>query len=171
MPSSVQSTNDHAHMQGLQFVNDANARGVWSQIPVVMLSRTFHARQSPLQRLLVIAILIPVPFQALARPCPPGSPTRGPHCSLWRGWASAGSAGPPGASLAPGPLPCGGTGCNGLSWNLVFWALPGATGGGPGAFTTQWDGGNRQTPPGRPPRRRTDSLLHHLFWVGTSWRC
>jgi hypothetical protein len=27
------------------------------------------------------------------------------------------------------------------------------------APTTQWDGGNRQVPPGKPPRRRTDSLL------------
>ena len=51
----------------------------------------------------------------------------------------------------------GGTGCDGLSWDLVFQALSGATGGGSDAPTTQWDGGNRQVPPGKPPRRRTDS--------------
>jgi hypothetical protein len=71
--------------------------------------------------------------------------------------------------------PCarrGGAGCNGLSWDLVFRALSGATGGGSGAPTTRWDGGNRQAPPGtnKLPRRRTDSPLHHLFSVETSCR-
>jgi hypothetical protein len=44
---------------------------------------------------------------------------------------------------------------NGLSWDLVFRALPGATGGGLTVPTTQWDGANRQEPPGKPQRRRT----------------
>jgi hypothetical protein len=65
----------------------------------------------------------------------------------------------------------GGTGCDGLSWDLVFWALPGATGGGSGVPTTRWDGGNRQAPLGKPPRRRTDSPSHHLFSVETSCPC
>jgi hypothetical protein len=62
----------------------------------------------------------------------------------------------------------GGTGCDGLSWDLVFRALHGATCGGLGAPTTQWDGANRQAPPDKPPRRRTDSPSHHLFSVETS---
>ena len=62
----------------------------------------------------------------------------------------------------------GGTGCHGLSWDLVFRALPGATGGGSDAPTTQWDGGNRQVPPVKPPRRRTVTARDITF----SWlRC
>jgi hypothetical protein len=38
-----------------------------------------------------------------------------------------------------------------------------------GAPTTQWDGGNRQAPTGKPPRHRTDSPLQRLFSVETSW--
>ena len=102
------------------------------------------------------------------RPCGNGSLARGPHCSSRCVFAPARSAGPPGASLAPGPLHRGGTGCNGLSWDLVFRALPGATGGGSGAPTTRWGGCNCQAPPGKPLRRRTDSPSHHLFWVETS---
>jgi hypothetical protein len=105
------------------------------------------------------------------RPCGNGSLARGPHCSSRCVFAPARSAGPPGAILAPGPPPRGGTGCNGLSWDLVFRALPGATGGGLGATSTQWDGGNRQAPTGKPPRHRTDSPLQRLFSIGTSCCC
>jgi hypothetical protein len=74
--------------------------------------------------------------------------------------------------LAHRPPPRGrGTGCHGISWDLVFRALPGATGGGSGAPTTQWCGCNRQAPPGKAPRRRTDSPWHHLFWVETPCCC
>jgi hypothetical protein len=88
---------------------------------------------------------------------PPGEPPAaqdGPSGLLHgaRGYSGGGE----GFCLAPRACR-GGTGYHGMSWDLVFRALPGATGGGSGASTTQWAGGNRQAPPGKPPRRRTDS--------------
>ena len=57
----------------------------------------------------------------------------------------------------------GGAGCNGLSWDLVFRALPGATGGGSGAPTTRWDGGNRQVPPGKSHRAGRILTTNDIF--------
>jgi hypothetical protein len=60
------------------------------------------------------------------------------------------------------------TGCNGLSlsaslsWDLVF-SCPGHF---PGQLAVDRSTApNHQAPPGKPPRRRTDSPLHHLFPV------
>jgi hypothetical protein len=111
--------------------------------------------------------------RAASQACPPGSLPRDPNCTSWRVLRACALGRP--ARRQPGPTgpppPCGGTGCDGLSWALVFRALPGASGGGSGTPTTQWGGGNRQALPGKPSRHRTDSPSHqHLFWVETSCR-
>jgi hypothetical protein len=65
------------------------------------------------------------------RPCPLGSLARAPNCSSWRVFGPARSVGPPGASLAPGPPPCGGTGCHGPT----KWAFQGERRRGFGLIT------------------------------------
>jgi hypothetical protein len=53
-----------------------------------------------------------------------------------------------------------------MSWDLVFRALPGATGGGSGAPTTQWDGDNRQAPPGKPQGAELTARDITFSWLG-----
>jgi hypothetical protein len=74
----------------------------------------------------------------------------------------------PRESLVPRPPHRGGTGCSGLSWDLVYRALPGATGGGSTAPTSTQPVGWGQPPrtTGQAPRAPNDSLqpvtsIHH----------
>jgi hypothetical protein len=71
---------------------------------------------------------------------------------------------------------CGGTGYNGLSWDLVFRALPlpGATGGAFGCGRPHHPVGWGQPPgtTGQAPNQGAElTALHHLFLVETSWLC